>query len=453
MARILCVTGDVPAVLYAGVELARRLARAGHQVTYASPADVRELVAANGLDFEPLEPSRYDEFLAADRRAGPPERLRRLGRRREQALDSLAVEDFVRCVRGLRPDLVLIEAEMHEQIIAATALGVPIALLNSFVSIWRCPGLPPPHHLARPGVGWRGTRAGSWLLWRLLRWGKRRRAWTQKLRRIGCDRLSLLRLLARRSGFDFRDETDFSQWLMPFTYRRLPVLSLHAKEFEFPHAPPEVARYVGPMVLERRGDRDMADDVRPELARIFESRRRGDRALIYAGFGSFFSTDLGLLRRLVEAVAERPEWELLISLGGRIAPAELGPLPGNVHPFAWVPQLEVLEHADAAVTHGGINTVDECVLAGVPMLIYCGFETDMGGTTSRAVHHGIGIAGDRRRDGARRIGSRIERLLREPQFRSRVSELRAAYAAYAENRVAERAVESLLARQGRAHEP
>ncbi len=45
----------------------------------------------------------------------------------------------------LNPDLVLINGEMHEHIIAAWAAGVPLALLNSFVSIWRQPGLPPPH--------------------------------------------------------------------------------------------------------------------------------------------------------------------------------------------------------------------------------------------------------------------------------------------------------------------
>jgi UDP:flavonoid glycosyltransferase YjiC (YdhE family) len=116
-----------------------------------------------------------------------------------------------------------------------------------------------------------------------------------------------------------------------------------------------------------------------------------------------------------------------------------------VHVFPWVPQPEVLAVADAAITHGGINTVDECVTAGVPMLIYCGGETDMAGTTSRVVHHGIGIQGHRR-DSAVTIRAHLDRLLGDPGFRERVGRLQRRYAAYAEDRVAERTVEALLGR-------
>jgi UDP:flavonoid glycosyltransferase YjiC (YdhE family) len=96
------------------------------------------------------------------------------------------------------------------------------------------------------------------------------------------------------------------------------------------------------------------------------------------------------------------------------------------------------------VTHGGISTIDECVVSGVPMLVYCGFETDMGGTTARVVHHGIGIAGNRRRDNTTVIRQHIDRLLDEPHFATNLGRLRHRYAAYVENRVAEQVVESLL---------
>ena len=209
--------------------------------------------------------------------------------------------------------------------------------------------------------------------------------------------------------------------------------------------------YLGPMLLEHRSDARVTQRVRDELEKIFERRRGGNRALIYAGFGSFFSTDPEFLQRLMDAVAERSDWDLVISLGGRETPANLGPQAENIHVFSWVPQLDVLRHADVVVNHGGINTVDECVLFGVPMLVYCGFETDMGGTTSRVVHHGLGIAGDRRKDNSRVIGERLNRLLLEPSFRGNVTRFQSLYMRYAENRVAERTIESLLdSRQTRA---
>ncbi len=446
MATILCVTSAVPGVLFAGVELARRLDRAGHRVAYASFAEADQTVSSNGLDFLPLAASRYESFLAEDARLSLIDRWCHLSSRRQQALDSLAVSSLVQSVRRLTPDLILIDGELHEHIIAVFGCGVPIALLNSFVSIWRQPGLPPPHHLVRPGVSWKGTGIGIWLLWQSLRLAKWRRAWTHKVRRVGCDRLSLLHLLARDSGFDFRRETDDRQWLMPFTYRRLPVLSLHALEFEFPHRPPAMVDYVGPMLLETRSDGRITDAVRAELAAIFDRLHGGKRRLIYAGFGSFFSTDLGFLRRLLDAVAVRSDWDVVISLGGRVSPSDLGPLPEHVHAFDWLPQLEVLRHADVAVTHGGINTIDECVLFGVPMVVYCGFETDMAGNTSRIVHHKIGIAGDQHQDSPRVIREHIDRLLHEPRFKSNVQRLQAHYAAYEDERVAEQTVDSLLGR-------
>ena len=444
-ARILCVAAGLPSVLYPSVELARRLAAAGHRLTFASHAGARRLVEHHGLDFLALGPSRYEAFLAAD--AGPPlRRLVRLRERRERARDAMAMGPFARAVHDLAPDLVLVNGEMHEHVVAALCAGVRVALLNTFVSIWRQPGLPPPHAFVLPGVGWKGSRVGIRLLWLALDLRKKARALVLRARAAGCDRVSILRLMARGAGLDLRLETDDTQWLIPFTWRRLPVLSLHALELELPHRPPERVRYVGPMVLESRPERPMGDEDRARLEAVLERRRRagGKRKLVYAAFGSTFTAEPSLLRRLAGAVAREPDWELVVSLSDRVSPAEISPLPERVHAFPWLPQPEVLGHADVAVTHGGIGTIDECVTRGVPALVYCGFETDMGGTTARVVHHGIGIAGDRRRDGPDEIQGHLRRLLEEPGFAASVLRLRASYAAYAERRVAERAVESLL---------
>jgi UDP:flavonoid glycosyltransferase YjiC (YdhE family) len=119
-----------------------------------------------------------------------------------------------------------------------------------------------------------------------------------------------------------------------------------------------------------------------------------------------------------------------------------------VHAFSWVPQNRILQQADAVVTHGGINTIDETVMQGVPLLIYNGGETDMAGNAARVVYHGLGIAGDGRRDGAGDIARHIDRLIDEPSFVHNVETMRRTYCAYSENRVAESTVRRLL---GRAH--
>ncbi|MCH9651941.1 MAG: glycosyltransferase [Deltaproteobacteria bacterium] len=447
MASILSVTSGFPSILYPSVELARRLAVVGHQVTFAGLPACRELVERQGLAFLPLEASRYEAFLEGDAKESYWHRLSKRGERVDRAVDSLATEGFSRDVRQLNPDLILIDGEMHEHIITASTVGIPLVLLNSFASIWRRPGLPPPHCQVQPDVGFWGSRGGIWLLWRALRLRKWRKAVSQWGRWVGCDRLSVLRRLAAEQGFDWHREIDASQWLIPFTYRRFPVLSLHALEFDFPHQPPKRVHYVGPLLLESRPDRQLPPEDRARLEAIFQRRRRGAK-LIYAGFGSMFSADLAFLKRLLGVVAGRPEWDLVVSLSDRVAPADLGPLPERVHVFPWVPQLEVVRQADVVVTHGGINTLDECVVGGsrggVPVLIYCGSETDMAGNTARVLHHGIGIAGDREGDTTETIQGHIDRLLTAPSFRASLARLRRSYQRYVENQVAEGAVKSLL---------
>jgi UDP:flavonoid glycosyltransferase YjiC (YdhE family) len=448
MASLLFVTRGLPSVVYQSVELARRVAAAGHRVTFAGDADARPLVEHHGLAFLSLDPDRYDPFLEEDAATPALVRLRDIVRRRARALEALAVGTFARFVREHPPDLILINGEMHAHIITASAAGARVVLLNSFVSTWRHPGVPPPHTLARPGTGWSGTRTGAALFWQVLRLRKRYRRWSERVRRIGCDRVSVYRDLARAVGFAFERDTDASQWLMPFTYRHLPVLSLHAQEFEFAHEPPAHVHFVGPMVLASRHDQPQGAADHDRLEAILARRRDAgpDGRLIYAGFGSVLSTDLAFLRRLLRIVEARAGWELVVSLSHRVAPSALGTLPDRVHAFPWVPQVRVLQYADVAVTHGGIGTVDECVVSGVPVLVYCGWETDMAGTTARVVHHGIGIAGDRRRDTTADIRAHVDRLLDEPDFRERVRRLQRRYAAYIDTRVAERTVDALLER-------
>ena len=449
--RILIATAGLSGLLYSSVELGRRLGAAGHRVSYAGPGAVRKLVEYYGLEFLEIEPSRYNEFLARDADAGPLDRLRYRRRRQGEAIQSLGLAPFLETVRHVDPDLVLLDGEMHEQIFAVAGLGVPVALLNTFPSIWRQPGLPPTHVMVRPDVGWQGSRpsiAAFWFALRLRKWGIRL---SQRLQRVGCDRVSILRHLAEQTGFDFQRQTDTSQWLIPFSYRRLPYLSLHAQEFEFPHQPPENVHYVGPMVPEDRVDLTGNANESAEIATVLERRRNAgsQTRLIYAGFGSVFSTDLDFVARLIRVVAERPGWELILSLSDRVRPERLGSLPERVHVFSWVPQLQVLKQADAVVTHGGLNTLDECILSGVPMLVYCGGETDMAGNTARVVHHGIGLAGNRERDRTADICRHLDRLLDEPSFARNLSRLRERYEAYQHNRVAERVIQSLLGQGSR----
>jgi len=435
MAQVLCATSELAGLGQSCQELARRLAAAGHAVTLAGPPAVEARAEVAGVAYAPLA---VPESTPSSSSGGLLAHWQRRRTRRAEALRATRVEQLLALLREQTPELVLLDGEQHAWIVAALGAGARVALLDTFVATWRAPGLPPPHRLLPAG----SSPLKLFAAWELLALRKRWRALRQRLATAGCDRVSVLRALAREYGVDLAAETDAREWLVPFTWRRLPLLSLHAREFQLPHEPPERVRFVGPLVPERaRDDRLPAAD-RERVDAVLARSRAERKHLVYAGFGTLTPADPSLVRRVAEAAAARPDLELVLAAGS--AGAALDRPDAGVHALAWAPQLELLAEADVAIAHGGINTLDECVLCGVPMLVYSGHQTDMAGNTVRVVHHGLGLAGDAERDDPDTIAARLDRLLDEPTFAEAVAGMRRSYRAYAEERVLERVVEDLL---------
>ncbi|MFI9723797.1 macrolide family glycosyltransferase [Streptomyces sp. NPDC052396] len=90
------------------------------------------------------------------------------------------------------------------------------------------------------------------------------------------------------------------------------------------------------------------------------------RPLVYAALGTIIS-DPDFFHTCVQAFAGQP-YHVVLSVGRAIDPAVLGPLPDNIEAHQFVPQTSVLAHADAFVTHAGMNSTMEALAAGVPML-------------------------------------------------------------------------------------
>jgi MGT family glycosyltransferase len=90
-------------------------------------------------------------------------------------------------------------------------------------------------------------------------------------------------------------------------------------------------------------------------------------ALVTMGSFAYENQDK-FFRLCLEALADLP-WHLVLAVGGLVDRAALGPLPGNVEVHAWVPQLSVLEHANAFVAHAGMGSTMESLAFGVPPLL------------------------------------------------------------------------------------
>jgi len=117
----------------------------------------------------------------------------------------------------------------------------------------------------------------------------------------------------------------------------------------------------------------------------------GDEPFVYVSLGTFLSARADVLRRIVEA---------LIGLGvhaalstGSTDPAALGTLPPHWLVAPALPQVALLDHAAAVVTHGGNNTVTEALRACCPMVVLP-FSTDQFATAADLERTGLAASLD-----------------------------------------------------------
>jgi MGT family glycosyltransferase len=166
----------------------------------------------------------------------------------------------------------------------------------------------------------------------------------------------------------------------------------------------EDLRFVGPL----RAASAPAAGEEPALAVLCE----GDE-LVYVSLGTVFEDRPAFFRDAAHALT-RPGRRVILSVG-RIAPQTLGELPAGVTAHARVDQLAVLRRADLFITHGGFNSVQEGLVAGVPMLVFPQMQEQVL-NADRVSELGAGLR--LRRATPARIGAQADLILREPRFRA-----------------------------------
>ncbi|WP_324616763.1 macrolide family glycosyltransferase [Streptomyces albus] len=97
-------------------------------------------------------------------------------------------------------------------------------------------------------------------------------------------------------------------------------------------------------------------------------RPPGAERVLLVSLGSAYTRQPEFYRRCVAAFGGLPGWHVVLQIGKYTDPAVLGTVPANVEVHSWVPQLAILEQADAFVTHAGMGGSAEGLLTGTPMI-------------------------------------------------------------------------------------
>ncbi|MDD4074727.1 MAG: glycosyltransferase [Eubacteriales bacterium] len=137
------------------------------------------------------------------------------------------------------------------------------------------------------------------------------------------------------------------------------------------------------------------------------------RPILYISLGSIIS-NRGFCKACIRAFAHT-RFSVILNTG-KVEPASLGKLPDNIRAYAFVPQIEVLQNADVFLTHCGMNSVNEAISMGVPM-IAMPFINDQISNARRITEMGLGVRVRSFPTSAKALYAAVERVSRDAEIK------------------------------------
>jgi UDP:flavonoid glycosyltransferase YjiC (YdhE family) len=146
----------------------------------------------------------------------------------------------------------------------------------------------------------------------------------------------------------------------------------------------------------------------------------GDGPLVYLSLGSLGSADVELMQRLVDLLVQGG-YRAIVSKGPQHEQIELRDGQAGAE---LVPQPALLPLVDAVITHGGNNTVTECLHFGKPMVVLPLFW-DQYDNAQRMDELGLGVRLPTFEFEDAQLGEAIDRLVAEEALAARLKEISA----------------------------
>jgi zeaxanthin glucosyltransferase len=443
MATILILVLPLPSHINGHALLAANLQARGHTVVFGAMEDALNRLQAFGLTCIPFFSSRLpagkmSNWLSGEmNRGGWRGKLDYLLQERQKFIDhenfvedliAGGYQEFLDAVKRLNPALILVDNGLHTYwALMAAMAGVPAAYTSLLLPIAEDAVVPPLGSLLYPAsdfrskfqvaLAWRSHFAARWLR-------------TSLMRLAGIpDPIANFRRMARVTGYPLRK---LNVRTLLFPVLDLPTVILCPREFDFPEAQAHRAAFYAESLVN-------LDRPEPEFP---WDQLNAAKKLVYCSLGSV-AYNRFFFQNVLDAVSQEPDWQLVLNIGTAFSAADFERLPPGAILVNGAPQLGLLRRAAAMINHGGINSVRECILFGVPQVVFPIFF-DQFGSAARVQFHELGVVGDFAKasiDGVHRL---LSQVLNDPGFLSRSKKMSAVFQTREKEQPSVAFVESLL---------
>ncbi len=300
---------------------------------------------------------------------------------------------FQNFLNELSPDLVLLDEQNMLKAIYYEMCNIPVVCIETKPEPCRCENIPPFTSFFVPS----NTLKSKWIC-RFLWFGKTNLNWYRlkkwQLNLVGTDYYSTACKIAKQNNTNLKKRTDLKRGY-GIGIKGLPRLIAAPAAFDFPISEKEGTYNIGPLVdINREGEIEKPRyNVLQNNIDKFKAKEVG--LIIYCSLGtisgSFQKMVKCFLQKMVKVSLQNPTDLFVLSAGRGFNISDLFPIPDNLYVFDYVPQVDLLQYCDIMITHGGINSITECVFHGVPTLNYpLSLEWDQPGCAARAVYHKVG---------------------------------------------------------------
>lgn len=140
--------------------------------------------------------------------------------------------------------------------------------------------------------------------------------------------------------------------------------------------------------------------------------------VLYISHGTVYNDRADFFNLCLNAFADTP-WKVVMSIGDKVHPDQLGTIPDNFLVRSYVPQLDILKYAKLCITHGGMATIIESLSQAVPLVVIPQMTSDVMVNARRVEELGLGIMFDEKSLNAEQLRAGVERVSNDPTFYAR----------------------------------